>query len=50
MQIVRYVLCDINYLQYAIRKVEGNQNGLELNGTCQLLVYADNVNILTEDI
>ena len=36
-----------NYdLQYAIRKVQVNQNGLKLNGTHQLLVYVDNVNIL----
>ena len=32
-------------LQYAIRRVEVNQDGLKLNHTHQLLVYAD-VNIL----
>jgi len=33
-------------LGYAIRRVEVNQDGLKLNGTHQLLAYADDVNIL----
>jgi hypothetical protein len=33
-------------LQYDIRKVQADQEGLKLNGTCQILVYADDVNIL----
>jgi hypothetical protein len=30
-------------LEYAIRKVQVNQDGLKLNGTCQVSVYADNI-------
>jgi hypothetical protein len=33
-------------LEYAIRKVRVNQDGLKLSGTHQLLAYADDVNIL----
>jgi len=33
-------------LEYTIRRVQVNQDGLKLNGTHQLLTYADDVNVL----
>ena len=37
-------------LQYAIRRVQVHHEGLKLNGTHQLLAYADDINILGRNI
>jgi hypothetical protein len=36
--------------EYAIKKIQENLVGLETNGTYQLVVYADNINLLGDDI
>jgi hypothetical protein len=37
-------------LEYAIRRVQKNQEGLKLNGTHQPLAYADDINVVGGNI
>jgi hypothetical protein len=43
-------LLSIFALEYTIRRIQVNQDGLKLNDTHQLLVYANNVNILGRSV
>jgi hypothetical protein len=44
---VLYRYCFFSFtLECAINKVQENQVGLNMNGTRQLLVYADDVNVM----
>jgi hypothetical protein len=36
--------------EYAVKKVQANQEGLKLNGTQQLLISGDHANLLSENI
>jgi hypothetical protein len=38
------------FLEYAIRRVQENQVGLKCDGTHLLLVYADDVNLLGDNV
>ena len=39
-----------NFAEYAIRKVQETNLGLDINGTHQVLAYADDVNLIGNDI
>ena len=48
---VIFTLGDNNFaLEYAIRKVQETNLGLDMNGTHQVLAYADDVNLIVDDI
>jgi hypothetical protein len=40
----------LSTLPYALRKVQENRVGLKLNGKHQLLAYADDMNLLGDNI
>ena len=37
-------------LEYALRKVQETNLGLDMNGTHQVLAYADDVNLIGDDV
>jgi hypothetical protein len=44
------LLVSFALLEYTIRKIQENEVGLELNEIHQLLVYADDVNLLGDSV
>jgi hypothetical protein len=45
-----YFTIDLDTLSYAIKKIQENHEALQLNGKHQLLVCADGVNVLSENL
>jgi hypothetical protein len=46
-----YDYCRLNFiLIYCIKKFQANQDGFRLNGTYQILVNVDGVNVLGENV